>query len=114
MIFQKKWALSRTSPCGSHNTIQSFRKKTPQENCWKEEWTEGQALIHTTLKATDGALIIFFKISRLCTAPCQQMTNRLVQGMKSTSTQMLRTLTERNNHNWKDELNKLTYAHDIL
>ena len=25
---------------------------------------------------------------------------------------MLRILTERNKHNWKDELNKLTYSHN--
>ena len=40
------------------------------------------------------------------------MTNGLVEWMNLTLIQMLRTLTERNKHNWKDELNKLTYVYN--
>ena len=53
-----------------------------------------------------------FGISRLCTTPYHLLTNGLVEWMNSTLTQMLRTLTERNKYNWKDELNKITYAYN--
>ena len=53
-----------------------------------------------------------FGISRLSTTPYHPMTNGLMEQMNSTLIQMLRTLIERNKHNWKDEMNKLTYAYN--
>ena len=53
-----------------------------------------------------------FGISKLPSTPYQPMTNGLVEWMNLTLIQMLRTLTERNKHNWKDELNKLTYVYN--
>ena len=53
-----------------------------------------------------------FGISKLHTTPYYPMTNGLVEQMNSTLIQMLRTLTERNKQNWKDKLNKLTYAYN--
>ena len=38
------------------------------------------------------------------------MNSGLVERMNSNLIQMLPALTERNKYNWKDELNKLTYA----
>ena len=54
-----------------------------------------------------------FGISRLDTTPYHPMTNGLVERMNSTLIQMLQTITEGNKQNWKDKLNKLTYAYFV-
>ena len=54
-----------------------------------------------------------FGISRLHTTPYHPMTNGLVERMNSTLIQMLQTITEGNKQNWKDKLNKLTYAYFV-
>ena len=53
-----------------------------------------------------------FGISRLRTTLYHPMTNGLVERVNSTLIQMLRTITERNKQNWKDELSKLTYPYN--
>ena len=76
-----------------------------------------ESILHDQGRESENELFCslnkIFGISRLHTTPYHPMTNGLVERMNSTLIQMLQTITEGNKQNWKDKLNKLTYAYFV-